>query len=118
MLEMLITVAVIAILTGIAVPYYRDYQAAGREAALVQQISTLAAFQENTRLRTGAYGAGAYNPTTGVNTLGSAIGWKPAQGHAVGYVVTVNGNQGWRVTATDDGGYSVCRELPANVACD
>lgn len=118
LLELLIAVVIIAILASIALPYYRDTQATGREAALVQQIGTLAVFQENTRLRTGAYGAGTYNSATGINTLTSAIGWNPAEGHAVSYFVTADGVGSWRVTATDESGFSVCRELPANVACD
>ena len=78
LVELLVAVAVVALLAAIAVPVYRDYTATSRDSVLLNQINAMAVFQEDTRLRTGRYGAGEYDGARGVNTLRTSIGWAPA----------------------------------------
>jgi hypothetical protein len=75
----------------------------------------VAIFQEDTRLRTGSYGAGRYHPA-GAKTLTDAIGWSPSGDDGTAYEVTLLA-AGWQVVATDASGHRLCRIYPAGDAC-
>lgn len=117
LLELLVAVAIVALLAAVAVPVYRDYVATGRDGALVSQVNAMAVFQEDTKLRTGAYGVGEYDRARGVDTLTAAIGWTPGRDDGRTYVVTADAGRTWTVTATDLSGRTVCRVFPAGVPC-
>ena len=117
LLELLIAVAVILVVAAIGIPLYRNYIDTAQASVLTSQMAAMAVFQEDTRLRTGTYGSGAFNGASGVNTLADAIGWEPAAGHDATYVVAADGATSWTVTATDRTGVSLCRVFPANTVC-
>ena len=116
MLEVLAALAIVAIVAALAVPWYQDYMATAREGALGKRIAAMAIFQEETRLRTGSYGAGSWDPAAGEESLADAIGWQPATDDGTTFSVTADADA-WTVTATDVSGTSLCRVLPANDPC-
>ncbi|MDE0421448.1 MAG: prepilin-type N-terminal cleavage/methylation domain-containing protein [Gammaproteobacteria bacterium] len=117
LLELLIVLAVIAVVAAIAVPVYRDYVGTARDAALVRQIAMLEVFQEDVKLRTGAYGTGVYDPANGVTSLVDAIDWRPSRDDGVAFEVTADGGTTWTATATDATGRRVCRVFPGATPC-
>ena len=116
LLELLVALAIVAIVAAVAVPWYRDYMATARDGALGKRIAAMAIFQEETRLRTGSYGAGSWDPAAGEESLAAAIGWQPATDDGTTFTVTADADA-WTVTATDASGASLCRVLPANSPC-
>ena len=117
LLELLIAVAAIVVIAAIGIPVYRGYVDTAQESTLTNQITALAVFQEDTRLRTGAYGAGTFDRANGVDTLSAAIGWQPAANDDTVYVVTANGGTSWTVTARASAGPALCRVFPAATVC-
>lgn len=115
LIELMIAVAIIALLAGIALPAYNDYISTSREGALISSISTMSVFQEDFRLRTGAYAAGSYTNGTADANLG-VLGWDPNDDD-INYVVVANGGTSYDVTATDSAGHSTCRRYPGGDAC-
>lgn len=115
LIELMIAVAIIAILAAVALPMYNDYIATSREGALVSSISTIRVFQEDFRLRNNAYSDGSYNGGVADADL-QDLGWDPERDD-VDYVIVANGNVSFEVTATDETGYSVCREYPSGDPC-
>ncbi len=113
----MIAVALVIAIATIGIPVYRGYVATARDGALVSRMASMSVFQEDTRLRTGAYGAGVHNAAQGVATLANAIGWSPSGDDAVVYAVTANGATSWTVTATDASGYRLCRVYPGGAPC-
>ena len=116
LLELLAALAIVAIVAAVAVPWYRGYMATARDGALGKRIAAMAIFQEETRLRTGSYGAGSWDPAAGEESLADAIGWQPATDDGTTFTVTAAAGA-WTVTATDASGASLCRVLPANNPC-
>lgn len=116
LLELLVVVAVIVAVAAIAIPAYRGYVATARDGALLNRMTSMAVFQEETRLRTGVYGAGVYDAANGLDTLKTAIGWQPGE-DATTYQVVANGAASWTVTATDASGRALCRVFPSGEAC-
>lgn len=117
LVELLVAVAVAALLAAIAVPIYLDYTGTARDSVLLNQINSMAVFQEDTRLRTGQYGAGEYDGARGVNTLRTTIGWAPATDDGRTYAVTVDAGRSWTVVAADPSGRRLCRVFPADEEC-
>ncbi|MEE4384046.1 MAG: prepilin-type N-terminal cleavage/methylation domain-containing protein [Pseudomonadales bacterium] len=109
LLELMITVVIVAIVATLAISGYNGYVATAREAVLGQNIDTMRVFQEDFRLRTGAYSGEDWAPGDGE----TETGWLPQQdGRNVSYVVTVAGNQ-YTVVATDgDTGTIITRTFP------
>ena len=116
-MELLIAMAIIVVVAAIAVPAYRDYITTARDAALVKQLRTLVVFQEDLKLRTGAYGAGDFDRGKGVSTLTANLGWRPSGDDGIVYRVTADGGESWTAIATDASGRRMCRVFPAGVPC-
>ena len=113
LLELMIAVAIIAVLAGVGVPLYTGYVENSREARLIQNIATIEVFQERERLRTGSYA------TTGLNNLTAitaAIDWEPQADDGTTYAIAANGT-GYQVTATDPAGTQVCMVYPTKTRC-
>lgn len=117
LLELIAAVALIVVIAAIAVPVYRGHVAASRDAAVVNQMTSMAVFQEDLRLRTGAYGSGRYDAAAGDRTLTAAIGWAPRTDDGTAYVVVANGGASWQATATTAAGRRLCRVFPARTPC-
>jgi len=114
LIELMIVVAIMAIIAAVAMPLYTGYIRTARIGALVDSIATIEVFQEDFRLRTGNYQAGAY--AGGPNAGLVALGWQPQSDDGTTYTITVAGST-YDVTATDTAGTTVCRRFPAKVDC-
>ena len=72
LVELMIAVAIIAIISAVAMPLYNNYIQTSRTGVLVNNIATMEVFQEDFRLRTGAFLTTAAN----VAAITAAIGWQ------------------------------------------
>ena len=117
LLELVVVVAVIAAITAIAVPAYRGHVATARDSALVNAMTTMSVFQEDVKLRTGAYGSGRYDAAGGDTSLTDAIGWRPSAANGNVFVVTAAGDASWTVTAITPAGHRLCRVFPSRRPC-
>ena len=113
LIELMIAVAIIAILSSIAIPLYQGYIQTAREGVLAQNIDTMRLFQEDYRLRESGYADGEWHPDGSNTSLEDELGWSPNQdGADVTYVVTTTADS-WTATATDnDSGVSITRTFP------
>jgi prepilin-type N-terminal cleavage/methylation domain-containing protein len=107
LIELLVAVAIIAVLSSIALPLYRGYIATAAEGVLTYNITTIEVFQEDVRLRTGRY-------ATDIAAV-RALGWTP-DGDGITYAMT-GSPSAYQVTATDASGVSVCLAFPGKTAC-
>ena len=107
LIEMLVVIGIIALLSGIALPLYRDYLRTAAEGVLTHNIVTIEMFQEDIRLRTGRY----------ATNLGDvrALGWVP-ETDRISYAMTGDGSR-YDVTAENDTGVSVCLSFPSKERC-
>ena len=116
LLEMMVAVAVIAILSAIAIPMYNDYIRTSRIGALQNNIATVEVFEEDYRLRNGTYQGGTFNG--GADAALQLLGWQPQENDGTVYTIdaaTLPGS--YLVTATDTSGTTVCRQFPAKIDC-
>ena len=112
LLELMIAVAIIAVLAGFALPAYEGYIQTSRDAKLLNNIATIEVFQEDYRLRNGAYETAAAN----LSAITQAIGWEPQTDDGTTYSLASSGD-GYSVTATDTQGTSVCMIYPDKTRC-
>ena len=116
MIELMITVTILAILLVIGVPAYQNYIETSQEAVLVNNIASIEMFQEDFFLRNGAYSVGLAN----IAAIEGSIGWAPQQADGVTYAI-VDGPSGdatdYNVTATHPDGLSVCMTMPDKTRC-
>lgn len=117
LIELMIAIAILAALAAIALPAYRDHVETAAAGVLVQDIATMELFQEDTRLRTGSYGDGTWDPGAGDTSLRDAIGWAPTHSEGTVYVVDTMDGDGYRVRARDRTGRAVCRLMPGREPC-
>ena len=113
LIELMIVVAVMAIVAAVAMPVYNGYIQTSREGVLVNNVVTMEVFQEDFRLRTGNFLVAAAN----VAAITAAIDWAPQDDGNVTYVITDPGGGSYNVTATDAAGTTVCMTLPEKVRC-
>lgn len=75
--ELIITVGLIGILAGIAIPAYTNYMKVSKHGTTMQNAEQLALFLDNYFYENGTYIAGTYMPGGDVITLPNALGWRP-----------------------------------------
>ena len=114
LIELMIVVGIVAIISAIALPFYTDYIETSREATLINNIATMEAFQEDFRLRNGAYQPGVYNAGSDADLL--VLGWAPQADDGTVYTIVLAGGS-YRVTAAGPDGTTLCRQLPEKTAC-
>ena len=114
LIELMIVVGIVAIISAIAMPFYTDYIETSREATLINNIATMEAFQEDFRLRNGAYQPGVYNAGSDADLL--VLGWAPQADDGTVYTIVLAGGS-YRVTAASPDGTTLCRQLPEKTAC-
>lgn len=112
LIELMIVVAIVGILSAVAIPMYNDYIQTSREGVLVNNISTIEVFQEDFRLRTGDYLLVAADTAA----ITAAIGWDP-QDDDIDYSIADGGGGSYEVTAVDNTGTTVCIRFPEDVRC-
>ena len=113
LLELMVTVAIVALIAAIALPAYDGYIRTSREGALVANVGTMEVFQEDYRLRTGAYLQTAAN----TDAIAETIGWRPKSDDGAAYSIVPGGVDSYRVTAVSAEGARVCMEMPARTRC-
>lgn len=120
LIELMIAVAILAIIAAIAVPAYRAYVTESRLGAMRMNLDTLRIAVEAFRLdsRTGNYG-----PTASYNTLaaiGTQFGWQP-EGDNTAYVYTVSVTSAatptYWIRATGSGSFARCDKTPTFRCC-
>ena len=113
LLELMIAVAVVALIAALALPAYHGYIGTSREGALVANVGTMEVFQEDYRLRTGAYLQTAADRIA----IADTIGWRPKSDDGAAYSIAPGGGDSYRVTAVSAEGTRVCLEMPARTRC-
>ncbi len=114
LVEIMIVVAIMAIIAAVALPMYSGYIQTSREGVLINNIATVEVFEEDIRLRTGAYQAGVFNGGADADLL--VLGWAPQEDDGTVYSIVLAGAS-YDVTATDTSGTVVCRRLPEKIEC-
>ena len=121
LVELMIAIAILAILGSLAMTAYNGYVSSSRESALLQTLQSVKLVQEGRRLRLGEYVEGAYDPTNPSVSggLASTLGWNPsdpsleislvAECQADGTAPECARGSGVKVTATHTQGESMCR---------
>ena len=121
LVELMIAIAIAAILGSLAMTAYNGYVSSSRESALLQTLQSVKLVQEDRRLRLGEYIEGAYDPTNPSVSggLASTLGWNPsdpsleislvAECQADGTATECARGSGVKVTATHTQGESMCR---------
>lgn len=131
LIEVMITVAIVAILSAVALPSYRAYVERSRVPEAFDMLSSYAARMEQTYQDTGRYdaaAAGVCTPTVPVGknfTLNCAIGnggqtylaTATGSGSMSGYAYTIN-NTGSRVTTAHPKGANATCWSMRGTACD
>lgn len=117
LVELLITVAIIGVLSAVAIPYFTDYVDTASEGVMRTNMETIRLFEEDYRLSEGTYVAGTYDPANpnAAGGLKSKLGWEPrTTGDLITYVVDNVSASGYRITATDQDGYSIASNCTKN----
>ncbi len=113
LIELMIAVAIIAIISAVALPLYNNYILTSQQGVLINNIASIEVFQEDFRLRTGAFMTTAAN----VAAITAAIGWQPQNVDGTTYSIAAGPAGSYEVTATNASGTIICRRFPDKVAC-
>lgn len=113
LIELLIAVAIIAIISAIALPLYNDYIDTGEQGVLVHNVASIEIFQEDFRLRNGFYA----NDLDDLAAITAAIGWAPQADDGMTYSIAASDGTLYEITATSAAGDSVCIEYPSRNRC-
>ena len=113
LIELMIVVAIVAIISAVALPLYTGYIEGAREGRLVINIATMDVFQEDFLLRTGGYMTVAAD----IAAITAGIGWIPQANDGVTYSIADPGGGSYRVTAVDPEGTTICMQYPDKTRC-
>jgi len=130
LVELMVTIAIAAVLSGVAVSVYLGYVSSSRESAMLQVMQSVKIFEEDRRVRLGEYVEGAYNPSNPSVSggLATTLGWNPADPDPDISIVAACATDGnapecargsaIEITATHTQGESICRAYNGNSASD
>jgi len=113
LIELMVSVGIIAILAAFALPAYNSYLETAEQGQLITNMKTMSAFQEDFFLRNGSYAVNLAN----IAAIENAIGWEPRGNDGVTYSIAAGDGSVYRITAVSPAGLTLCMEYPANVAC-
>jgi type IV pilus assembly protein PilE len=113
LIELMIAIAIIAVLSAIALPLYNDYIETAEQGVLVHNISSIEIFQEDFRLRNGVYA----NELADLAAITAAIGWAPQANDGMTYSIAASDGTVYQITATSAAGDSACVQYPDNTRC-
>jgi prepilin-type N-terminal cleavage/methylation domain-containing protein len=77
LIELMVTIAIIGVLSAIAIPSYNGYITNSRNGAALANAETLAGFEDTYFYENDTYLAGTYSPP-GTDTLTAALEWVPS----------------------------------------
>lgn len=102
LIEMMVTVTIIAILAAIALPSYASYITKSKAKNAASDLVTLNLVIESLYLRNLTYPTPTTNPTTSTTaTQTYAAGWQPVESENFEYTLTVNSSaKTYTLTAT------------------
>jgi len=114
LIELMVTVAILALLVGIAVPVYQNYVSTSRNVEAFNNMSSIRLAEEEYYLENNSYVTDKwYDSVGGDKSLQtSALGWAPAEPdnkQHFKYHVAANGSS-YTITAQGNG-----RQVPASV---
>ena len=131
LVELMVTVAILGILTAIAVPLMSGYISSSHKGVMKNNIQSVSLFERNYHSFHQTYISGTYDPANpgATDGLKKRIGWEPnTDKNTIVYVVTCevpnsdstipkcDSSGGYYVTATDSDGTKVCTAF-AGAAC-
>ena len=93
LVELMVVVAIVSILTAIAIPAYNGYIDTSAASAARANARGLAGFEDTYFYDHDTYVAGTYDPGGDVTTLPTALSWKP-EGDNDNYTYVVTKNTG------------------------
>jgi len=81
LIELMVTVAILALLVGIAIPVYQNYVSTSRNVEAFNNMNSIRLAEEEYYMENNSYVTGVkYDASTNTKTLQtSALGWSPAE---------------------------------------
>lgn len=115
LIELMVVVAILAILAGIAIPLYSNYVSTSRNTEAFNNMSSLRLAEEEYYLENNTYVTDKWYDAVGGNKglQTSPLGWSPAEPDSkqnFKYYVAANGSSGYVITAHGNG-----RQVPTGV---
>ena len=130
LVELMVTIAIAAVLGGMAVSVYQGYVSSSRESAMLQVMQSVKIYQEDRRVRLGEYVEGAYDPSNPSVSggLATTLGWNPADPDPDISILAACATDGSapecargsaiEITATHTQGESICRSYNGSNTSD
>ncbi|MFK7912899.1 MAG: type IV pilin protein [Pseudomonadales bacterium] len=113
LMELMISIAIIAIIGAFAMPAYNGYIETSQQGVLISNMSTIEVFQEDFRLRNGAYAVNLADRAA----IEAAIGWEPQGSAAYTYSIATGDGSTYSLTGDDGDGHTACMVYPAKTVC-
>ncbi len=114
LIELMVAVAIVAILSVFAVPAYQSYVEDSERGVVTTNIYTIEMFQEDYMMRNGEYA----NDLADIDAIDDEIGWRPKTDDGFTYEIAASDGTTYEVTATHPGGLEICIEFPGRDLCD
>ena len=130
LVELMVAIAVSAILGGLAVTFYQGYISSSRQSAMLQVMQSVKIYEEDRRVRLGEYVEGSYDPSNPSVSggLATTLGWNPADPDPDISILAACATDGSapecargsaiEITATHTQGESICRSYNGNNTSD
>jgi len=130
LVELMVTIAIAAVLSGVAVSVYLGYVSSSRESAMLQVMQSVKIYEEDRRVRLGEYVEGSYDPSNPSVSggLATTLGWNPADPDPDISIIAACATDGSapecargsaiEITATHTQGESICRSYNGNNTSD
>jgi len=130
LVELMVTIAIAAVLSGVAVSVYLGYVSSSRESAMLQVMQSVKIYEEDRRVRLGEYVEGSYDPSNPSVSggLATTLGWNPADPDPDISILAACATDGSapecargsaiEITATHTQGESICRSYNGSNTSD